>query len=332
MEHQPLKSPIGKKNTQIWEAYQEVLKELQEKEAVASTTEVSAAKRREGAIKVAEGLDVSKMTSALEDLALGTAEAISQFAELNVAIEEKKDELRKVHKLEYDANAAVALAAAKDKLVKDREEQAERIISEAEEKRDQILADAALDAKAIDDAAAQRKAEFEQTTKRATEQWAYEFARKKRHDLDTIQDEIDAKMKLLNERELYIAGREETIKELDTKIIGLETQLADKEKSIQATVDAAVKEAVDRANKSGAIAKTMAEKELRGEMAVLQSRNESLQSLVDDLRERLTRAEDQVQAANGRVTEIATSAFKRDADAATVAKVSEIAAGSQKGK
>jgi len=76
----------------------------------------------------------------------------------------------------------------------------------------------------------------------------------------------------------------------------------------------------------------MAEKELRGEMAVLQSRNESLQSLVDDLRERLTRAEDQVQAANGRVTEIATSAFKRDADAATVAKVSEIAAGSQKSK
>jgi len=332
MEHQPLKSPIGKKNTQIWEAYQEVLKELQEKEAVASTTEVSAAKRREGAIKIAEGLDANKMTSALEDLALGTAEAISQFAELNVAIEEKKDELRKVHKLEYDANAAVALAAAKDKLVKDREEQAERIISEAEEKRDHILADAALDAKAIDDAAAQRKAEFEQTTKRATEQWAYEFARKKRHDLDTIQDEIDAKMKLLNERELYIAGREETIKELDTRIIGLETQLADKEKSIQATVDAAVKEAVDRANKSGAIAKTMAEKELRGEMAVLQSRNESLQSLVDDLRERLTRAEDQVQAANGRVTEIATSAFKRDADAATVAKVSEIAAGSQKSK
>jgi len=211
MEHQPLKSPIGKKNTQIWEAYQEVLKELQEKEAVASTTEVSAAKRREGAIKIAEGLDANKMTSALEDLALGTAEAISQFAELNVAIEEKKDELRKVHKLEYDANAAVALAAAKDKLVKDREEQAERIISEAEEKRDHILADAALDAKAIDDAAAQRKAEFEQTTKRATEQWAYEFARKKRHDLDTIQDEIDAKMKLLNERELYIAGREETI-------------------------------------------------------------------------------------------------------------------------
>src|SRR5210317_574464 len=131
MEHQPLKSPIGKKNTQIWEAYQEVLKELQEKEAVASTTEVSAAKRREGAIKIAEGLDANKMTSALEDLALGTAEAISQFAELNVAIEEKKDELRKVHKLEYDANAAVALAAAKDKLVKDREEQAERIISEA---------------------------------------------------------------------------------------------------------------------------------------------------------------------------------------------------------
>lgn len=332
MEHQPLKSPIGKKNTQLWEAYQEVLKELEEKESVASTTEVSAAKRREGAIRLAESLDVGQLTSSLEDLSLGLSEAMSTFHELNTAIDEKKSELEKVHKLEYAANATVALAAAKEKFVKDREEQAERIISNAEEQRKEIIDDAKAKAQDINDAIESKKAEVQEAMKRAEEQWAYDFARKKRTDLDSIQDEIDAKMKLLNERELYIASREETIKELDTKIIGLETQLADKEKSIQATVDAAVKEAVDRANKSGAIAKTMAEKELRGEMAVLQSRNESLQSLVDDLRERLTRAEDQVQAANGRVTEIATSAFKRDADAATVAKVSEIAAGSQKGK
>lgn len=333
MEHQPLKSPIGKKNTQIWEAYQDVLKELQEKESVASTTEVAAAQRRQAAIKVAEGLDVDKMTSALEDLALGTAEAIKQFQELNEAIDEKKEELRKVHKLEYDANAAVALAAAKAKMVADREEQAERIVSEAEEKRDQILADATIGAKTIEDTAAHRKAEFEETTKRTTEQWAYEFARKKRHDLDTIQDEIDAKMKLLNEREAYITDREQTIQNLDTKIIGLETQLDAKEAAIETRIEAAVKEAVDRANKSGAIAKTMAEKELRGEMAVLQAKNESLESIAQDLRDRLARAETRTEDASARVTTIATAALKADADAATVAEVSKIAAGSgQKGK
>jgi hypothetical protein len=333
MEHQPLKSPIGKKNTQIWEAYQEALKELQEKESVASTTEVAAAQRRQAAIKVAEGLDVDKMTSALEDLALGTAEAIKQFQELNSAIDEKKEELKTVHELEYKANASVALIAAKDKLVKDREEQAESIISEAVETRDRILADAGADAKAIDDAAAHRKAEFEETAKRATEQWAYDFARKKRIDLDSIQDDIDAKMKLLNEREAYITDREQTIQNLDTKIIGLETQLDAKEAAIETRIEAAVKEAVDRANKSGAIAKTMAEKELRGEMAVLQAKNESLEGIAQDLRDRLARAEKRTEDASARVTTIATAALKADADAATVAEVSKIAAGSgQKGK
>lgn len=333
MEHQPLKSPIGKKNTQIWEAYQDVLKELQEKESVASTTEVAAAQRRQAAIKVAEGLDVDKMTSALEDLALGTTEAIKQFQELNAAIDEKKEELERVHELEYKANASVALIAAKDKLVKDREAQAERIVSEAEEKRDQILADAAISAKAIDDAAAHRKAEFEETTKRTTEQWAYDFSRKKRHDLDTIQDEIDTKMKLLDQREEQIAAREETIKELDITIVNQKEQLDAKEAAIETRIGAAVKEAVDRANKSGAIAKTMAEKELRGEMAVLQARNESLESIAQDLRDRLERAEKRTEDASARVTTIATAALKADADAATVAEVSKIAAGSgQKGK
>ena len=72
------------------------------------------------------------------------------------------------------------------------------------------------------------------------------------------------------------------------------------------------------------------EKSYEAKLEVANANITSLVEQVTDLRTRLDKADNLVTAANERVTAIATSALKAGADAATVARVSEIAAGGQK--
>lgn len=328
MDHKPIKSPVGKKATQIWEAYQEVLKELKSKEAAPNTQAIATAHRKDAAIKLAHSLNAEELTNKLEDFAIGLTEAINTFHEIDTAISEKKKELQNVHQLEYEANATVALLRAKDKLLAERQEAADTLINEAKEKAKEIIEVAKADKHAAQTEIMEAKMLAQKSQARQQEDWEYTFSRERRSKVDKIEDEINEKLKALAVRDEEIAKREGAIKDLDTTIQDLKDQLEAKEKSTAKLIDAAVKEAVDRANKSAAIQKTIAEKALQSENAVLQAKNESMQDAIAELRARLERAEKQVEAANTRVTTIATNALKADADAATVAKISEIAAGS----
>ena len=91
MEHQELKSKVGKKTTEIWEAYQEVLAELKSKEGGLQTTlEVSAAKRKEAALGLAEKTDVEAWATNLEGMIVGLKHAKEVFNDVAEAIEAKK--------------------------------------------------------------------------------------------------------------------------------------------------------------------------------------------------------------------------------------------------
>lgn len=332
MEHQELKSHVGKKATVIWDAYQEVLAELKKKEGIASTTAVSASKRKAQAINMAEKVNIDDVGEAVENLVAGLQEAKATFLDLKEAIDAKKKELKEVHDLEAEVNSLVAVMATKDKLVKDREEYASEILKQAKDEVAVIIKKANEEANAIAEASKAKSIEDEKARKRIQDEWEYSFQRSKKAKIDLLADEIDSKNKQLTERELAISLREEKQEEVEAEIEELKDKLLAAENATTDLIEAAVAKAKASADKSFAFQKQLIEKEYKGQLAVLESDNKSLHAQVVELSRRLDRAENQVQAANDKVTAIATGALQAAGDKATIAKVSEIAAGSQSKK
>lgn len=327
MEHEPLRSRVGKSATKIWEAYQEVLEELQQKEEVSSTTVVAEAKKIGDAIKLAKSVDVDALVDRLNTIANGLKEAKDTFNELEVAIDAKKDELKSVHELEVDVNALVAVVATKDRLVKERIEMADEIVSKAEEKANEVLATSQKKIEELEKTAQEAYELAERDRKRKQEEWEYNFQRNSRSQMDVIDDNITTKTKALKEREDAVTEREEKADKLQGEIDDLQSKLDSIEEKTLARIEVAVEEAIAKTKKSEGFHKMMVEKGLKADLDIAHAKIESLEKQNTDLQIRLEKADAQISAANDRITAIATGALKAGADAQTVAKVAEVAAG-----
>ena len=325
MEHKELKSPVGKKASVIWEAYQQVLAELKQKESVPNTLAVSAKERTDSALAVAESVDAEKIAHELAGLGEGLKHACEVYQDLKHAIDTKKDELEAVHDLEVEVNSLVAVVAAKDRLVKERAEEASRILQEAIEQGREITDRAQQKADELAKGAQEAWEKQEQERQRAMEVWKYEFGRKKKAAEDAANDEINERIKKLLEREALQD-------KLEQENVALKANLDSMDEAVEGKIAAAVAVALADAKRSFDAQKGFIERDYKGKIEVLQSKNEGLVYQVEDLIRRLDKAEARIQEANAKVTEIATGALRAGADRETIARVAEVAAGSQSKK
>lgn len=327
MEHQELPSKVGKSATKIWDAYQEVLTELKALEKTASITASAEAAKIEHAIKAAEGVDVEKVAATLESLASGLRGAKDEFDEVRIAIDSAKAELENVHGIQAEADSLAALVAAKDRLVKERTEQAAEVLASANEKAAEIRQAAADEAKETREKASEADAAATQARQRAEEEWQYDFERKKKAQIDEVGDIIATRLKNLKEQETAVKEREAAADEKDAEIAALQSKLDKAVADTDAKVEAALEEGKKKAERAFGFQKQIIEKDHEGKIRVLESTNEALRERLAEMQARLAAAEAQVNAAGQRVTDIATASLKSQGDAATISKVAEVAAG-----
>jgi hypothetical protein len=333
MEHKELKSSVGKKSADIWAAYQEVLKELKAKEgAPASTAEVAKKKQVVEAICIANGLNLSDILAKFDAMSAEFRNSVQQYTSLNSAIEAKKQELRDVHNLESEANAAVALVQAKDKLVTERMEQAASIIAEAHEEAVKIKDEAQFEAKHLAEVAGEKFKADEKARVRQSEEWEYKFRRECQAKGDAFNDDISKRARAALEREGAVKAREEQADAIDAKMKALQETINKADEVRGAAVAKAIAEAEAAARKSEAIQKNIIDRAHAADVSVLNGEIKSLKEQNVELRARLERAENQVSEANNRMTTIATASLRAGADAATVAEVAKVAAGAGGGK
>jgi len=328
VEHVPLKSKVGKKNSELWEAYQEVLAELLAKEEVPSTEAVAQAKKLGEAIKVANNIDVDTIVANLDGLTKGLQDAKDVFTNLNTAIDSKKQELKDVHKLEAETNSLAAIVAAKDRLVSERTTQAEEILQQAKDSAQEIEKEAEEAAARLEEELEEKQREAEKHRQRVQAEWEYAFNRACQQKEDTFKDGLKREAKLIEEREAIVAEREANAEKLNAAIKELEKTLEITRDNQQAKILEAVEEAKARAKENAENEKSMLIKGYEAKLTVANSRIEDQNGFIAEMRQRLDRAEAMVAAANDKVTTIATGALKAGADAATITKISEIAAGS----
>ena len=328
MEHEELKSKVGKSATKIWDAYQEVLDELKAVETTASIASSAENLKTEAAIAAAEGVDVEATANILETVARGLREAKAEFDEVNAAIEAKKAELENVHGVQAEADSLAALVAAKDRLVSERTEKAAEILAEANEQAAEIRQAAADEARESRETVSEADAAALQARDRTQAEWEYDFKRKKQAQIDEVGDIIAKRLKALKEQEDAVKEREAEANEKDGEIADLKTKVESMENDLPAKLDAAREEGEKKAAKSFGFQKTIIEKDHEGRINVLEGANAALKERLMEMQSRLAAAEAQVNAAGQRVTDIATASLKSQGDAATISKVAEVAAAS----
>ena len=313
---------VGSTKSEIWKAYQELLKS-KNSQTVQTTTEVASTKVKTATVSSADTI-VTKMATIQDDIASSIAILVSlagQYQTVTDAIAVKQAELKDIHDFEVEANSTISLIAAKNQLLADKTAEADTIIKNARQQATDLIS-------AANDQVTLIKLE----QKRKNDEYAYEFTRKQKSDLDTLKDKIDAEIKSVDARIAAVLEREKLADEKDAKITELTKRVEIIEGETLTKISQAIEDAKKKADTSAAIARSYLEKEHKAETSIKDAKIESLAEKVADLQSQITKSTELVASANRNVSEMAMSALKAQGDSATIAKVSEIAAGAQKGR
>lgn len=320
---------MGSTKKELWDAYKELKIKLAEfKAGEPVSTVAKALKEKVGtSIENATKIDVDSVENTLTGLVEGINSFKSQYDDLITAINAKKAELKEVHAIEVSANDLVALAAVKEQMIKDKEEEAERIntkIEKIREDADSFYSETINKAK---EDALKIQEDKKRIRTREEEEYTYKTERNRRQASDMVNDELNEKSKSLDKRETEIKEREDMADDLNKKVEELTNRITDLEKSTQAKVDEALSIGEEKAKKSAQFQANMVKSHTDANTKIADAKIENLEEKVDALEAQIAEANKSVSDANEKVTSMAQSSLRAHGDAATIAEVSKIAAG-----
>lgn len=295
----------------LWREYKRLLKEknnLLKATAVETTETVAKNARVEEAVNIASGLNVEATQQLLENI----LNAKAQYDGICEAIEAKKLELKNVYDITAEANTLVALAATKDELIRQKNEEAERLIVDAEATAEEKLEDARQEVQTMLDKVTQEVAEGKQAREREEESYVYGFTRRKQLEEDQLQDELDKKRRSLDAREEDLTEREAKHEEMSARIDTLNNEIAALKDSTQAKIDEAVQAARDSEKKSAAIAANYEKRVFESDRKILEGKIETLNGTITRQEAQIERLENAVTVANNKAAEIARSALDNE--------------------
>jgi hypothetical protein len=336
----PEKLTMANTKKEMLQAYQRVLKQLQQKQRAAMKPEETVAARQKAkATAVADdasaegiGSQIASLKAeigrTLNELAERLEQETAKYAQVKLAVQSAEAELREIYDIE---KAAASLAA----LLEAEKQQREEFDAEMTEKREQLEYDIATHREAFDyqakterDAWKKEKAEYEASVRdrdalekkrreREKEEWQYQFQREKQtaeeqrqHELERLDREIQLKKerleKVLTEREQAVSAAEQELQTLRARAEGFAAEL-------QQAVSNAVQETTDRLERERKYAVDLLEKEFAGERNVLNSRIDALQETVDKQAQQLARLSEQIEHSYGQVQDIALKAIEGSA-------------------
>jgi cell division septum initiation protein DivIVA len=286
-----------------------------------TTSQVSEENKTASAIKVADSVEAGAVTDSMSEFITKFKEAKEQYGSILEAINAKRKELSDIHEIEVEANTLIAVISTKDKLVAEKEEKAEAIISDATQKANEIVSNAVDKADKITEDINTLKEEAKQSRIREREEFDYSFAREKQAKTDALDDVLKSKLKVVQEREDAVKEREDAADAIAEETASLKATIEE----LNATMSTKIKEAEGKAKGMvEAAAKRDADSvqaKHEAELSIARSTISNLELRVTELIEQVNKANEAVSIANDKVTTMATSALQATADAKTVAEV-----------
>lgn len=313
-------SPTNTKQEML-EAYNTLLKQIQERDSLDLKPEVEMEKKRvketleitdslssEGVVKSIGNLrlEVGKMLTQLSD---HLEEEVNKYRKVKEAIEIKNKELEEIYGIDKAAQSLAALIEAQSKKRQEFETemtdkragfeseiQAQRLEWEKEKKLYEIK----IKERDVEDAKARQ---------RQKEEYEYAFKREQQLAWDKFADEkaqLEKEIQLKKETvEKQLAEREQKISNEEKRIIELQKKVDNFPKEIEIAVQKATKETVEKVQLDARNKEEFLKKSFEGEKNVFIVKIESLEQTVKEQKEQISKSSQQLEKAYQKVEDIA---------------------------
>jgi len=311
---------------EMLEAYQTVLKQLEaQREAELKPEKKIEERKAKEVLQVAESLSSEGIAKEISHLKIETGkmlaqisdrldEEIGKFRAVQGAVALQEQELQELYEIKKSALTLAALIESQNQKRQAFElemaEKKETLSREIEGLRAQWEKE-----KSIYDAEIKERDNAEKKKRdRDKEEYEYSFKREQKLAKDKFEDE---KSKLEKESQLKRENMERDLQEREKAIAAQENELTELRKAISAfpkemesALTKAVKEATERSNLEAKNREELLKKEFLGERNVFTTRIESLEKIVKEQSEQITRITQQLEKAYQQVQDMAVKTIE----------------------
>ena len=323
---QPKKLSLSNTKQEMLEAYNVALKQLEaQREAELKPEKRLEEKKAKEVIQVAESLSsegVAKEISTLK-IEAGTMlaqisdrleEEIGKFKAVQNAIVLKEKELQELYEIE---KSAMTLAA----LIESQNQKRQVFESEMAEKKEALSqeietlrAERENEKKDYEEGIKERDVAEKKKREREKEEYEYSFKREQKLAKDKFEDEkakLEKELHLKKEQmESELKEREKVIAEQENELNELRKKVGAFPKEMEAAMTKAIKETTEKLNLEAKNREELQKREFIGERNVLTTRIESLEKIVKEQSEQITKLTQQLEKAYQQVQEIAVKTIE----------------------
>jgi hypothetical protein len=242
------------------------------------------------------------------------AERRAQLADVETAIQIKKDELNELYGIEKSASSIAALIESHKTLQSELSEEYNEKQTELEEALDAAKKHYESSRKQWSDELVQLKKDEDLARKREKEEYLYTFERDKAQRMNALNDEIAKKNLVLIEREKIVAEREKKVKDLEELVVTLEAKIVSESERVRKETEEKCKASAETAARFAKMSHDNALGTVNGQLLAANDR-------IKDLIASNSKLQAALESANAKVQEIAAEALKSGANAKTIAEV-----------
>jgi len=323
---QPKKITMANTKKEMIEAYNTLLKNLQEKRAAElkpekkleekktrEVVEIAKALSTEGVVRGISNLKM-ELNTALAQISDKLEKEVNKFQTIQKAIESKEREFQEVYEIERTAATLAALIETQNQKKAEFESEMASRKEELERETKTVRVQWEKERKDHEAQIIERDTEEKKRRAREKEEFAYAFRREQQLSKDKFEDEkakLEKDLQLrreqmekeLTEREKVIAEREGEQEELRKRISSFPGEM-------EATINSAVKEASERIKAEAKNREELLKREFDGERNVLNTRIASLEKTTEQQGEQILKLSQQLEMAYQKVQDIALKAVE----------------------
>ncbi len=305
---------------EMLEAYQKVLKELEEKQAGSGPEKKMEEKKAEEVVKIATTLScegvvqgisnlrnqVSKLLTELMDK---LEEQVNRFHALQQAIQLKEKELQELYEIEKTAQTMTALVESQRRRQIEFEEEMARLKEELNREIENTRQDWEKEKQQHEAELKEQEAAEKKRREREKEEYLYSLNREKQIARDRAEDEkvrLERELQLWKEeKEKEIAEREKALQEKEAELELWKKKVESFPQQLEQAVARAVEETREKLEKEALSRLELVKKEFLGEKNVAQARIEFLEKTVQQQEAEIEKLSRQLETAYKRIEDIA---------------------------
>ena len=334
------KISMGSTKKEMIAAYDDVLKQLEEKELTELRPEkVKEEKRKKEAVGTAEDVaaeDIGSKVSALKlDIGKMLAEIsdkleteVSNYQKIKEAVEAKSAELQEIYEIEKAASSLASLIEAQTKKQVEFETQMAERRAAIEQEIASARAGWEKEKKGHEHQTREMLATEARERKQEKEEYTYQFEREKKLALDKFQDEMTKREKELTEKievtDKDLSQREQAVSQREQELGKLQKKVEDFPKELEAAVAKATKQLEQELKKDAAHKEGLLTSQFVGERNVLNAKMQSLEQTAKDQSDRIAQLSKQLEMAYQKVQEIAEKAIEGSSNSKYLSELKQL--------